>query len=89
MKSTEIIAELLRRTPGVSTEALARELGTAPNTIRRLKWRQLHTLHGFAHILTAFGFRLAVIPEDAELPEGSIIVDPISTSAPTTKSGNF
>lgn len=88
MKTTEIISELVRRTPGVNTQALARELGTPPAAVRRLKVRILHTVHGFAYFLTAFGFRLAVIPEDAELPEGSIIVDPISTSAPTTKSGN-
>lgn len=42
--------------------------------------RPLETVHSFAFFLNGCGYKLAVVPSDAELPEGSYEVDPTSYS---------
>lgn len=42
--------------------------------------RDLETVHSFAYFLNGCGYRLAVVPNDAELPEGSYEIDSTSYS---------
>lgn len=79
MTTSEIVKTIYEK-HDINRNRLSFSLQIPISSVRKYTDRNMETVHNYAFLLSGCGYKLAVVPSDAELPEGSYEVDPTSYS---------
>ena len=78
MNTHEAIREMIDRS-GLSQRAVSMELGHSPNWVNStLQISGSSTCNTMAAIGCVTGYKLVLVPRDAHIPVGSLVIDPPS-----------
>lgn len=82
MRTIDLLKNLIEKSPNWTQNKVGNEIGvSSQNMSNRMNLKGAPKTDFVAKVLDALGYRLVVVPKGANLPQGSIVIDPSAEDA--------
>lgn len=82
MRTIDLLKNLIEKSPNWTQNKVGNEIGvSSQNMSNRMNLKGAPKTDFVAKVLDALGYRLVVVPKGANLPQGSIVIDPCAEDA--------
>lgn len=82
MRTIDLLKNLIEKSPNWTQNKVGNEIGvSSQNMSNRMNLKGAPKTDFVAKVLDALGYRLVVVPKGANLPQGSIVIDPSAEEA--------